>query len=101
MTPLGKNLAPKRIYTRRFPYPNPPKVVENLERILRRGNITADKGIPYLQKYLSLPAKSVKSTESFTFDKGIDQSLLTSKSATELSQVFTGPERLDSSRPAQ
>ena len=54
-------MAPKRIHTRRFPYPNPPKVVENPKRILRKSNIKADKGIFHLQKYLSLPAESVKS----------------------------------------
>ena len=48
---------------------------------------------------MSLPAKSVKSVESFSFDKGTDQSLSRSKSATELSQVFIGPERPNLSRP--
>ena len=47
-------------------------MVENPDRILRRSNIHADKGIPHLQKSLCLPAKSVKSAESFTFDKGTD-----------------------------
>ena len=78
-------MTPKIIHTRIFPDPNPPKVVENPERILRRSNIKVDKGISYLQKSLSLPAESVKSDESFSLDKGTDQSLLRSKSATELS----------------
>ena len=99
MTPLGKNLAPRRIHTRRFLDPNPPKVVENPERILRRSNTQADKGIFHLQKYLSLPTESVKSAESFSFDKGTDQSLSRSKSATKLSQYFTGPERPNLSKP--
>jgi hypothetical protein len=86
-------MAPKRIHTRRFPDPNPPKVVENPERILRRSNTQADKGIFYLQKSLSFPVESVKRAESFSFDKGIDQSLSRSKYATELSQALTGPER--------
>ena len=41
-------MAPKRIHTRRFPDPNPPKVVENPERILRRSNTQANKGIFHL-----------------------------------------------------
>ena len=68
-------MATKIIYTRIFPDPNPPKVVENPERILRRSNTQADKGIFHLQKSLSLLVESVKSAESFSFDKGIDQSL--------------------------
>ena len=68
-------MAPKRIHTRRFPYPNPLKVVENPKRILMRSNIKADKGIFHLQKSLSLPTESVKSAESISFDKGTDQSL--------------------------
>ena len=88
-------MAPKRIHTRIFPDPNPPKVVENPERILRRGNIKVDKGIFHLQKSLSLPVKSVKSVESVILHKGTDQSLLRSKYAFELSQVITDPERIN------
>ena len=94
-------MAPKRIHTRRVPDPNPLKVVENLERILRRSSSQADKGIFHLQKSLSLPSQSVNSAESFSFDKGTDQSLSRSKSATELSQSFTGPERPNLSKPTQ
>ena len=101
VTPLGKNMAPKRIHTRRFSDPNPPKVVENPERILRRSNTQAGKGIFHLQKSLSLPAESVKSAKSFSFDKGTDQSLSRSKSSTELSQAFASPERPNLFKPAQ
>ena len=94
-------MAPKRICTRRFLDPNPPKVVENPERILRRSNTQVDKGIFHLQKFVSLPAESVKSAESFSFDKGTDQSLSRCKSATELSQALTGPERLSFFKHAQ
>ena len=92
---------PKRIHTRRFPDPNLPKLVENPERILRRSNTQADKGIFHLQKFVSLPVESVKSTSSFVFDKGTDQSLSRSKSSTKLSQAFTGPERQNLSKLAQ
>ena len=100
MTPLRKNLAPKRIHTRKFPDPNPPKVVENPKRILRRSNIQADKGIFHLQKSLSLPIESVKGVEKIVLDKETNQSLIRSKSASELSQVTVGPKRLNFSRLA-
>ena len=88
-------MAPRRIHTRIFPDPNPPKVVENPKRILRRSNIKDDKGIFHLQKSLSLPAESV------ILDKGIDQSFSRSKFDSELSQVITGPRRANLSRPTQ
>ena len=94
-------LAPKRIHTRIFPDPSPPKVVENPKRILRRSSIKVDKGIFHLKKSLSLLVESVKSVESIILDKETNQSLLRSKSSSELSQVSTGPERLNFSRPAQ
>ena len=50
---------------------------------------------------MSLSAKSVKSVQSFSFDKVTDQSLSRSKSAIELSQAFTGPERPNLSNPTQ
>jgi hypothetical protein len=82
-----------------FPNPNPPKVVENPERILRRSRIKVDKGIFHLQKSLYLPAESVKSVENIVLDKETDQSLLRSKSTFELSQVTIGPRKLNFSRP--
>ena len=94
-------MVPKRIHTRIFLNPNPQKVVENPERILRRSNTQADKGIFHLKKSLSFPAESVKSAESFSFDKGIDQSLSRFKFATELSQAFTSPERPNLFKPSQ
>ena len=75
-------------------------MVENLERILRRSSIKVDKGIVHLQFFLSLLAKSVKSNENIILDKETDQSLLRSKSASELSQVIVGPKGLNFSRPA-
>lgn len=50
---------------------------------------------------MSLLAESVKSTESFSFDKVTNQSLSRSKSGTELSQAFTGPERPNLFKVAQ
>ena len=94
-------MAPKRIHTTIFPVLNPPKVVEDLERILRRGRIKADKGIFNLQMSLSLPTESVKSIENIILNKETDQSLLRSKSSSKLSQVIVGRERIKFSRLAQ
>jgi hypothetical protein len=94
-------MAPRGIYTRMFPIPDPPRVVDNLEIILRRSNTQADKGISHLQRASSLPTESVKSFTSFDFDKEIDQSFSRSKSETNLCQVLTGPERPNIFRPAQ
>ena len=92
---------PRRIHTRIFLDPSPPKVVENPERILRRSNTKDDKGIFHVQKSLSLLDESVKSAKNFSFDKGTDQTLSRSKSVTKLSQAFTGPERPNLSKPTQ
>ena len=94
-------MVPRSIYTRIFPDPDPPRVVDNPERILRRSNTQANKGISHLQRALSLPAKSVKGFSSFVFDKESDQSFSRFKSKTELSQVPTRPERPNIFRPAQ
>ena len=87
-------MAPKRIYTRRNLDPNPPKVVDHPERILRRSNNKVDKGILHLQKYLSLRAKDVKSIVDIILDKKFEQMLLTSKYNSYLSQVVFDTERL-------
>ena len=50
---------------------------------------------------MSLPTESVKSVEIIILDKVTDQSFLGSKSTTELSQVFTLPERTNLSKSAQ
>ena len=76
-------------------------MVEKPERILRRGSIKANKGIFHLQKTFSLPIESVKSVESIILDNGTNQSLLRSKYSSELSQVITGPERLNYSKSFQ
>ena len=75
-------MAPGIIYTRRFPDPDPPKVVDNPERILRRSSTQADKGISHLQRASSLPTESVRVFTSFGFDKEIDQSFPRSRSQT-------------------
>ena len=43
-------MSPRRIYTRIFQDPDPQRVVDNPERILRRSNTQVDKGISRLQR---------------------------------------------------
>ena len=76
-------------------------MVDNPERILRRGSTQANKGISHLQRSSSLPTESNKGFTSCDFDKEIDQSFPRSKSETELCQILTGPERPNIFRLAQ
>ena len=94
-------MALRRIHTRRFPDPDPPRVVDNPLRILRRSSTPTDKGISHLERASSLPTESVKCFTSFDFDKETDQSFPRSRSNTKLCQVPTGPERPNTSRPTQ
>ena len=94
-------LALKRIHTRRNPNLNPPKVVENPKRILRRSYNKVNKGTFHLRKSLSLPAQSIKSIENILLDKETYQALLRSKSTSELRQVIVVLEGLNFPRSAQ
>ena len=76
-------------------------MVDNPERILRRSNTQANKGIFYLQRFLSLATESVKGITSFVFDKEINQTFSRSKFETELSQALIGPERPNLFKHAQ
>ena len=96
----GEIIAPKRIYMRKNPNPNPPEVVEDPENILRSSNKN-DKGIFHLQRSLSLPVEGIKSIDDVIFDKKFEQTLFISKSSSDLSQVIFDPERLISSKFAQ
>lgn len=90
-------LAPKRIYTRNNPNPNPHKVVEDPEKILRSSSKTC-KGTFHLQRSLSLPAKGIKSIVDILFDilfdKKFEQTLFRYKFGSDLSQVIFDPKRL-------
>jgi hypothetical protein len=88
-------MAPKIIYMRKNPDPNRPKVVEDLEKILR-GSSKTDKGTFHLQRSLSLPAKCIKSIDNIIFYDKFEQTLFKSKSGSNLSQVIFDPERLTS-----
>ena len=96
-----RNLSLRSIHTRRFLNPDPPRVVDNHERILRRSSTPADKGISHLQRASSLPTEIVKCFTSFDFDKETDQSFPRSRFQIELCQVITGLERPNTFRLAQ
>lgn len=87
-------MAPRSIYTRRFPDLDP-------ERILRRSNTQAEKGISHLQRASYLHIQSVRGFTSCDFDKGTDQSFSRTKSNIELCQVQTDLERPNIFRPTQ
>ena len=94
-------MAPRSNHTRMFLDPDPPKVVDNPERILRRSSTPTDKGISHLQRASSFPTESVKSFTSCDFDKEADQSFPRSRSETKLCQALTSPEKPNTFRPAQ
>ena len=64
----GKILAPKWIYTRANPNPNPPKVFENPELFFRKSNSKVGKDTYQLYKSISLPAEGFKSIDDVIFD---------------------------------
>lgn len=37
-------MAPKRIHTRAHPYQNPPNILDNLEKLIRKKRLTESKG---------------------------------------------------------
>lgn len=98
MISLG-NWSPKRINTRRNPDPNPPEVVEDLEKILRRNNNKTDKETFHLQRSLSLPAEGIQSIDDIIFNEKFEQMLFRCKSCPDLSQVIFDQERFISFTP--
>ena len=92
-------MALNSIYTRRFPDLDPPKVVDNLERILKRSSTQVDKGISHLQRASYFPTESVKGFTSFDFDKEIDQSFPRSRFETKFCQALPSLERTNTFRP--
>ena len=68
-------------------------MVDNPERILRRGNTQADKGIYHLQRASSLPTKSVNGFTSFDFDKELIYPFQDLSLKDELCQALSGLEK--------
>ena len=84
-------LAPKRIYTRPNPNPNPPIVFENCKRILRKSNSKVGKDTYQLYKSISLPDEGVESIDEVIFDLKFEHTLFRSKSELDLSEIVLNP----------
>ena len=82
-------MAPRTIYTRRNPDPdpNPPKVVEDPERILRRKKRKVDSGIPLISRSVSFPKEGFISVDYLQFYMKFEQSLFKSKLDSDLVQI--------------
>lgn len=89
-------MAPKKIYTRKNPNPNPiPELVEDLEKLLRKKKIQVDNGIPLINISISLPKEGVISVEDLEFDEKFELSLFRSKSNSDLNQIVFYLERFN------
>ena len=82
-------MAPRRIYTRRNPNPDPdlPKVVEDPERILRNKKSNIDSGIPLTNRSMSLHEEGFISVDDLEFDLKFEHSIFRSKLDSNLSQI--------------
>ena len=92
-------MAPKRIYRRANPYPNPPKEVENPEKILRKSSSKVGKETYQLHKSTSSPAKGVESVDEMIFDLKFERSLFKSKFESDLGQIVFNPKLLEPITP--
>ena len=80
-------MAPKKIYTRKNPNPNPIlELVEDPEKLLRKKKVQNGTGIS-LNTSISLPKEGVISVEDLEFDEKFELSLFKSKSESNLSQI--------------
>ena len=95
----GEILAPRRIYTRANPDPNPPIAVENPEKILRKSSSKVGKETYELYKSTSLPVEGVESIDEVTFDLKFKHSLFKSKSESDLSHIVFDPKLLNPITP--
>lgn len=92
-------MAPNRIYTRAIPDPNPPKEVENPEKILRKSSSKVSKETYQLYKSTYLPVEVVKSIDEVTFHLKLEYSLFKSMSESDLSQIIFDPKLLSPITP--
>ena len=92
-------MALKIIYTRANPDPNPPKVFENPQNILRKSNSKVGKDTNQLYKSISLPAEGFESIDDVIFGVKFEQTLFISKSRLDMSQVVFDPKYLSPITP--
>ena len=87
-------LAPKRIYTRDNPDPNPSEAVENPKKILRKSNSKVGKETYQLHKSTSLPVEGVESINEIAYDLKFEHSLFRTKSESHLEHIIFDPKCL-------
>ena len=93
-------MAPRRIYTRSNPDPDPLKVVEDPKRILRKKKSKIDSGIPLISRSVSLLKEGVISVDDLQFDIKFEHSLFRSKLDSYLSQIVFYQERSNTFMPS-
>jgi len=81
-------LAPKIIYTRENPNPNPIELVYDPEKILCRTREKASNPSYYLERSLSFPKYDAQSIDDLDFDELFEQTLSRSKSETSLDETI-------------
>lgn len=94
---LRKKLAPKR-YTKLNPNPNPPTIVDNPEKILRKLKFKppeSETSTSTLLRTTTLHAQLI-ALEDFSFDLNFEFSLFKSKSESSLSETLFDPVKLES-----
>ena len=88
-------MAPKKIYTRKNPEPNPIlELVEDPEKLLRKKKSQNGTNIS-LNRSVSLPKEGIISVEDLEFDEKFELSLFKSKSNSYLSQIVFDIERFN------
>ena len=87
-------MAPKRIYTRANLDPNPPKAVQNPNKILKKSSSKVGKETYQLHKSTSLPDEGVEVVDEITFDLKFEHSLFRSKFEFDLGHIVFDPKLL-------
>jgi hypothetical protein len=91
---ISGTLAPKTIYTRENPVPNPTEPVYDLEKILCNTREKVPDPFYYLDKSMSLPKDDAQSIDDLEFDEFFEQTMFRSKSETNLDEIVFKHKRL-------
>ena len=81
-------MAFKRVHTRGNPNFEPLHIVEDLDRILRKGKGKYQEGNSQLETYFYLSQEEILSLQGLDFYINFEQSILKSKSKTDLKKVM-------------
>ena len=93
-------MAPKKIYTRANPDPNPPTIVDNPEKLLKTQKVQEEKNTSFLSRSISLPSKDIKTIDDIPFDLKFELSLFRSKSESDLTQTVIDIPRIGTFIPS-